>query len=135
MLFRSKTAKTDANGIAKFNNLKLGIYYVEEISHPTQVTKETAPFLVSVPTTNSDGDDWLYDIYAYPKNQTKYADISVLKMDSMVNKPLAGVSFSLKESIDNQKTWTDINNSEGVNSYTTDKNGNFTWKHLPSQRY
>ena len=130
-----KTAKTDENGIAKFNNLKLGIYYVEEVSHPTQVTKETAPFLVSVPTTNSDGDDWLYDIYAYPKNQTKYADVSVLKMDSMVNKPLAGVSFSLKESVDNQKTWTDINNSEGVNSYTTDKNGNFTWKHLPSQRY
>ena len=34
-----KTAKTDENGIAKFNNLKLGIYYVQEISHPTQVTQ------------------------------------------------------------------------------------------------
>lgn len=130
-----KTAKTDENGVAKFNDLKLGIYYVEEISHPTQVTQETAPFLVSVPTTNSEGDDWLYDIYAYPKNQTKYADVSILKMDSIVNKPLAGVNFSLKESVDNQKTWTDINNSQGVNSYTTDDNGNFTWKHLPSQRY
>ncbi len=59
---------TDAQGSAKVENLPVGLYYVEEISAPAEVTK-ALPFLVSVPLTDpANQSNWFYDIHVYPKN-------------------------------------------------------------------
>ncbi|MGN0476573.1 MAG: SpaH/EbpB family LPXTG-anchored major pilin, partial [Ruminococcus sp.] len=130
-----KSVTTDINGVAKFSNLKLGIYYVEETSHPAQVTKETAPFVVSVPFTATTGDKWLYDVYAYPKNQTNYANVTINKMDALSNKGIRNVEFALYRSTDNKATWSAVNNSANTNSYSTDASGKFTWENLPVNTY
>ena len=39
---------------------------------PEDVTYTTDPFMVSIPSTTVDGQDWMYDINVYPKNQTDY---------------------------------------------------------------
>lgn len=53
-----------------------GIYLVEEILNPaidnaTSSDNLGEPFLVSLPMTNADGDDWNYNVHAYPKNKVK----------------------------------------------------------------
>lgn len=91
----SSSAKiTDSAGIAKFENLSLGMYVVIETDYPDKVTSPVAPFLVSVPMTNKDGDDWLYDVDVYPKNSTSLADVILKKTDSETT-PLEGVKFDL----------------------------------------
>lgn len=120
---------TNKDGIAKFTNLPLAIYYVVETDCPAQVTKVTAPFVLSVPMTNADGTAWMYDIYSYPKNQTAYSDINLKKVDSVTKEELPGAKFTLYHSYDN-KTYT-----EYMTDLTTDENGEFTVANLPSQVY
>lgn len=71
------SGKTAANGTLKFTNLN-GYYYVEEDlsqSNPTiggsavDIMVPVRPFIVSVPMTNTNGDDWITDVHVYPKNQ------------------------------------------------------------------
>lgn len=62
--------ETDANGHAKVSNLAQGLYAVVETYVPENVTSTTAPFLVSLPMTTIDGDEWNYDVVIYPKNDT-----------------------------------------------------------------
>ena len=40
------TATTDTTGVAKLENLPLGIYYVQETKSPSQVVKKIAPFVL-----------------------------------------------------------------------------------------
>ena len=47
-----------------------GLSVVVETYVPENVTSTTAPFLVSLPTTTNDGDNWNYDVVIYPKNET-----------------------------------------------------------------
>ncbi|MGL4605854.1 MAG: SpaH/EbpB family LPXTG-anchored major pilin [Eubacteriaceae bacterium] len=62
---------TDANGRAVFNDLPVGVYTVKELHHPA-VKDKVDDFLVSVPITDPTGrEDWLYDVYVYPKNTLK----------------------------------------------------------------
>jgi hypothetical protein len=71
---------TDEYGTAKIDNLPVGLYLVVETKTPENVTSTVDPFLISVPTTDSveadqngdvvHGDTLLYDVDAYPKNQT-----------------------------------------------------------------
>ena len=96
--------KTDANGVAVFSDLPLGIYYVEETSGPSQITKKIEPFVLSLPLTNAAGTEWLYDVFSYPKNQTSYSDIKILKKDLSTGKALANAEFRLEESTDGS-TW------------------------------
>lgn len=71
-----------ANGTAVFDDLAIGLYYVEETVWPSGATP-AAPFLVTVPITNARdivgsgtefapefpaGTTWLYDVHVYPKN-------------------------------------------------------------------
>ena len=70
---------TGATGIAAFNNLGLGFYVVIETTKPAAVTSAVAPFIVSVPMTTENGDDWLYDVHVFPKNGTKYGDVRLVK--------------------------------------------------------
>lgn len=62
-----KTA--DGTGLAKFEDLGLGLYYVQETGLPKGVTVPSAPFYVTIPLPHSDGT-FIYDVNAYPKNQT-----------------------------------------------------------------
>ena len=62
--------ETDAYGHSSVSDLAQGLYVVVETYVPESVTSTTAPFLVSLPTTTNDGDNWNYDVVIYPKNET-----------------------------------------------------------------
>lgn len=102
--FGSSSVKvtTDENGVAKFvssvdelpggaetDYVKLlqggqGLYLVVETKATANVTQRTHPFFVSLPMSDkSNLDQWLYDVYAYPKNATQ--DIEVDKEIYAVN--------------------------------------------------
>ncbi len=78
---------TNANGVAEFDGLDLGVYLVEEIAVPPDVPK-AAPFVVVLPVTNpSAPTQWLYDVHVYPKN-------------AVVDRPLGGTIFATKRAAD-----------------------------------
>lgn len=62
--------ETDKNGKTGAENLSQGLYLVVETKVPENVTSTTAPFLVSLPMTTIDGDQWNYNVTVYPKNET-----------------------------------------------------------------
>lgn len=115
---------TNTNGIAAFENLELGFYVVVETKTPDKVTTAVEPFLVSVPMTTTDGDNWLYDVHVYPKNRTTYGGVTLEKQGNTKEEKLAGVKFVLQKK--NRDTWTNVTNSESNGSVldlVTDKNG------------
>ena len=115
---------TGTNGIAAFENLELGFYVVVETKTPDKVTTAVEPFLVSVPMTTTDGDNWLYDVHVYPKNRTTYGGVTLEKQGNTKEEKLAGVTFVLQKK--NGDTWTNVTNSESNGSVldlVTDKNG------------
>lgn len=63
-------AVTDENGVAVFDNLPIGLYFIIETKVPSNVHSTVDPFFVSVPMTDLEGSEWFYDIDVYPKNQT-----------------------------------------------------------------
>lgn len=75
------SGRTDDNGIAKFSHgfITQGLYYVSETDAPANVTGKTKDFLVSLPMTNAEGDDWIYDVHVFPKNQTTYGGVTLVK--------------------------------------------------------
>lgn len=120
---------TGTDGVAKFTGLPLAIYYVKETDAPAQVTKMSAPFVLSVPMTNAEGTGWLYDIYCYPKNQTAYSDITMKKVDSATNQALPNAKFTLYSSEDNA-TYT-----EYMTDLVTNASGEIVLSSLPSNKY
>ena len=69
--------ETDSYGYTSASELPLGLYLIVETAVPEMVTSTTAPFFVSLPMTSVDGsnasnggEQWLYDLTLYPKNQT-----------------------------------------------------------------
>lgn len=118
-----KTEMKNGKATAEFTNLDLGVYLVEETKAPSQVVNKTANFLVSVPMTNEEGNEWIYDITANPKNDTVYGGITLMKKGKTIKvdgveteEPLKNVSFELqkKEATD----WIKVNeyktNASGV---------------------
>ncbi len=61
---------TDSNGRTKLENLEIGLYLVVETKVPEDVVDTTNPFFLSLPMTDPEGDNWNYDVVAYPKNET-----------------------------------------------------------------
>ena len=61
---------TDAQGVTKKDKLPLGLYLIVETKVPEDVTYTTNPWFVQLPSTDSEGDDWFYDVVCYPKNET-----------------------------------------------------------------
>ena len=120
----SKTTEIESDkATAKFTNLGLGVYLVEETKAPSQVVNKTANFLVSVPMTNEAGDDWVYDITANPKNATVYGGITLIKNGKTIKvdgseteEALKNVSFELQK-YDQTTGW------KKVNEYTTGDSG------------
>ena len=105
-----KEITTDKDGIAKFEKLALGFYVVVETKTPDKVTKAIEPFLVSVPMTTTDGENWLYDVHVYPKNTTTYGGVTLEKQGNTEADKLAGVTFELQKKTGN--TWTNVTTSE-----------------------
>lgn len=60
---------TDSSGELSFKNLPVGLYFGVESKTPVGY-QAVAPFLVTIPMTNPDGDGWNYDIHVYPKDRT-----------------------------------------------------------------
>lgn len=132
-------AKTDKDGIAKFNNLALGFYVVVETTTPDKVTTPVEPFIVSVPMTTKDGDNWLYDVHVYPKNKTTYGGVTLEKKGNNTE-PLSGVKFVLQKWNATASTWENAKNETGVEGVpfgelTTDDNGKITVDGLSQGKY
>ena len=62
--------ETSANGVTSKDKLPLGLYLIVETKAPENVTYTTNPWFVQLPSTDSNGDDWFYDVICYPKNET-----------------------------------------------------------------
>ena len=73
----TRTVETGSNGLAKFENLPIGLYLVKETTKPSGVpeTSPAADFLVTIPFPSKAGDaanqtsTWLWTVNVYPKNQ------------------------------------------------------------------
>ena len=74
---------TSGQGEAKFSNLPLGIYLVEETKTPDGIVAG-APFIVSVPMVNEASDAWNYDVIAYPKNSETKTEKTVKDADKHI---------------------------------------------------
>lgn len=79
---------TDDKGEAKFENLAMGLYYIEETDvsdaqvnevttgaakwKKVSITKRVSPFFVTTPLPNPKDktNPWIYDVNVYPKNDT-----------------------------------------------------------------
>lgn len=127
--------KTDNNGVATFDSLELGFYVVVETTQPDKVTEPIKPFIVSVPMTTKNGDNWLYDVNVYPKNSTAYGSVKLVKKGNNTDL-LKGVTFVLQKSIDG--VWTNVTTSEENGTelnLTTDDNGVITVSGLSQGSY
>lgn len=127
--------KTDNAGIAKFDNLELGFYVVVETTTPDKVTTPVEPFIVSVPMTTKDGDNWLYDVHVYPKNKTTYGGVTLEKTGKDGTK-LEGVTFILQKQ--NGESWTPVNNNDKTGetyNLTTNESGLITVDGLSQGKY
>ena len=131
-----KEITTGTDGIAKFEHLALGFYVVVETKTPDKVTTAVEPFLVSVPMTTTDGDNWLYDVHVYPKNTTTYGGVTLEKQGNTKEDKLAGVTFVLQKKIED--TWTDVTTSERDGkalTLVTDENGKISVDGLSKGTY
>ena len=63
----TKTIKTDNKGNATLGDLKVGVYYVEEVKTGS-IIEAVKPFLVSIPMAHPAENEWIYDVHVYPKN-------------------------------------------------------------------
>lgn len=131
------TAKkaTGDDGVAKFENLAVGVYLVAETNSDPHTTRVTPNFFVSIPMTNPDGDGWLYDVHVYPKNALVRGDVTLNKIDE-AGKPLEGATFGLYEkdedpsddvAFDQMTTSTD-----GIVKFTDLPVGNYYLKEIAS---
>ena len=126
---------TNANGIAEFKNLDLGFYVVIETTTPDKVTTPADPFLVSIPMTTVNGDNWLYDVHVYPKNKTTYGSVTLEKKGNNTT-ALSGVTFVLQKQ--NGTGWTKVTKNEKNNSdlsLVTNSEGKITVEGLSQGTY
>lgn len=136
------TKTTDADGIAKFSNLELGLYVVVETGTPDKVTSPVKPFLVSVPMTKaSNPSEWLYNIHVYPKNGTTYGEVKIVKygrLGSVTDGTLSGVNFTLEKWDETANAWKSVTVSDKDGTafnLKTDKNGEISVSGLSQGKY
>ncbi|MGG0292387.1 SpaH/EbpB family LPXTG-anchored major pilin [Bacillus pacificus] len=116
--------ETNAEGIAFFNNLPLGLYEVKEISAPDRVNIDTHTYKVDIPMTSEDGKKLEYDVHIYPKNETKRGAVELEKKGAE-GEVLKDVQFSLYK-----KDGTEI--AKGLE---TDKDGKIRYGNLSYGEY
>lgn len=61
---------TDEKGHTASSNMDLGLYLLVETKVPEEVVETVNPWFVQLPFTDVEGEEWLYDMTCYPKNQT-----------------------------------------------------------------
>lgn len=98
-----KKIKTGEDGIAKFNNLSLGVYFVSETASPNQVLKKMTDFVISIPFTHVTNEKWEYDAYVHPKNETKYGTLKIHKSDYKDGSSLSDTYFKLERKDENNQ--------------------------------
>lgn len=107
---KTTTTVNGKDGIAKFTNSDLsgqGLYLVVETNAPDSVASMIDPFLVSLPMTNVEGTNWIYDVYAFPKNTTAASTVTLKKYGKTGNGSAVGVTgakFVLQKKVDG--VWT-----------------------------
>lgn len=129
--------KTNNDGIAEFKALDLGFYVVIETTTPDKVTTPVTPFLVSIPMTTVDGDDWLYDVHVYPKNKTTYGGVTLEKHGKNGAK-LEGVTFVLQKKNTTTNKWDAVTTNESTSdelTLKTDNNGQINVAGLSQGKY
>lgn len=128
--------KTNAEGIAEFKTLALGFYVVIETTTPAKVTTPVEPFIVSVPMTTKDGDNWLYDVHVYPKNKTTYGEVTLEKQGNTDTEKLAGVTFVLQKK--NGTSWETVTTNDSTGEtydLTTNASGQINVEGLSQGTY
>lgn len=138
----------EAEGQVKFDKLELGLYVVIETDKPDSVTKATDPFLVSVPMTSIDKQNWLYDIIVNPKNKTEYAGITLQKKGKTGSQEdttvMGGYEFKLEKYSESTGNWTEItkatkngvdNAGDPLNLTTSPKDGRIVISDLSAGVY
>lgn len=119
---------TDGNGIAKFENLKVGVYLVAETNWDEHTTRVTPNFLVSIPMTNPQGDGWIYNVHVYPKNALVRGDVTLEKVGEN-NQPLPGAKFGLYVKDENPA------DDKAIAEMTTGADGIVKFTDLPVDEY
>lgn len=117
----SKT--TNIDGIASFTDLPLGLYLVQETHSPSQVVGAIKDFVIALPITNTEGDAWKYDVDVYPKNETRYQELTLEKTDCKTGKGIEGATFAVQIPTFNSQ-WTNFKTS--LSNLTTDESGIIT---------
>lgn len=94
---------TGTGGTATFNGLAAGLYLVVEEGNPTDAEGNAlapaAPFLVTVPMTNPEGNGWLSTVHVYPKNQSIAGPVKTVT-DPHTEQPGASVGEQIGFQID-----------------------------------
>ena len=89
--------KTGADGLAKFDGLRLGAYIVTETKTPAGYVG-SKPFIITVPMTHpTELNKWVYDVHAYPKNSKAGIEKTVNDADT----PAIGsaISYTIKSDV------------------------------------
>lgn len=124
---------TDKDGVAKFADLEVGVYLVAETNYDPHTTHVTPNFFVSIPMTNPDGDDWIYDVHVYPKNALVRGDVTLNKVDE-AGEALEGAMFGLyardEDSSDDVAIAHMTTGADGVVKFTDLPVGNYYLKEI-----
>jgi len=135
---------TNAQGVAQFTELDVGMYLVIETQAPQAVTVPAEPFLVSIPMTRigdtAEGEasqnqkQWLYDVTVYPKNSIAKGTVKLVKLGKQGDKTtkLADVQFTLYRKSDTKDEYTPVQTADPL---VTDANGEIALKDLTKGRY
>lgn len=82
---RTAMPLTDENGKTEAEGLSLGLYLLVETKVPENVTETADPWFAALPFTDEEGEQWLYDITCYPKNQTGNPTLEKLVQNATEN--------------------------------------------------
>lgn len=83
----ARTKTTDGQGVARFGELPIGLYLVEETGAPPVAAGTTVtpamPFLITIPLTDpANQKQWVFDVHAYPKNVLSKVEKTVIDVDT-----------------------------------------------------
>lgn len=114
--------KTNSSGETKFEPLNQGYYVLVESTTPggDATYEAAAPSVISIPLTNSTGDDYNYDVHVYPKNVSKLPITKNLDNPDQTYQYGDTVKFTIEAGISNNEAGADkVNNGldlkDGIN--------------------
>lgn len=100
--------ETDANGHSGKTGMEQGLYILVETYVPENVKDTTSPFLVSLPMTTIDADNWNYDVTVYPKNETGMPTLEkTLREDKVDTGKHNGTTDDITDGYDHTGTGSD----------------------------